>query len=52
MFDDEVNAAALDKKIRAAEYDYGWVREFDERAARLAEEILNKIWDRESDLNP
>lgn len=52
MFDDEVDAAALDKKIRAAEYAYGWDREFDERAAKLAEEILNKIWDRESDIDP
>lgn len=52
MFDDEVDAAALDKKIKAAEYAYGWDREFDERAAKLTEEIINKIWDRESDLDP
>jgi hypothetical protein len=31
---------------------YGWDREFDRRAAKLAEEILIRIWDRESDLDP
>jgi hypothetical protein len=52
MFDEEVDSAALDKKIRAAEYAYGWDREFDERAAKMAEEILNNIWDRESGMDP
>lgn len=41
-----------DKKIKAADYAYGWDREFDRRAAKLAEEILSRIWDRESDLDP
>lgn len=52
MFDDEVDAAGLDKKIKAAEYVYGWDRKFDERAARMAEEILNNIWDRETAIDP
>lgn len=52
MFDEEVDAAALDRKIRAAEYAYGWDREFDERAARMAEEILKNIWDEEIELDP
>ncbi len=52
MFDEEIDSEALDKKIRAAEYAYGWDREFDERAAELAEEILNNIWDRETGMDP
>lgn len=52
MFDDEVDAVGLDKKIGAAEYVYDWDRKFDERAARLAEEILKNIWDRESAIDP
>lgn len=52
MFDDEIDSASLNKKIDAAEYVYGWDRDFDERAAKLAEEILGRIWDEESDLNP
>ncbi len=52
MFDDEVDAVGLDKKIGAAEYVYGWDRKFDERAAKLAEEILKNIWDRESAIDP
>lgn len=51
MFDDEVDSAGLNKKIEAAEYIYNWDREFDRRAARLAEEILGTIWDDESQIN-
>ncbi len=43
MFDDEVDGQAIDKKIRAAEYAYGWDRDFDERAAKLAEKMLETI---------
>lgn len=52
MFDDEVDAAAINKKIEAAEYAYGWDRKFDKRAAKMAEEILNNIWDREAQVDP
>jgi hypothetical protein len=52
MFDDEVDTAGIDKKIQAAEYVYGWDEDFDERAAKVAEEILNNIWDREGDMKP
>jgi hypothetical protein len=52
MFDDEVDGDALNKKIDAAEYVYGWDRDFDERAAKLAEEILKNIWDREVQIDP
>jgi len=52
MFDDEVDGAALSKKIEAAESVYGWDPDLDERAAKMAEEILENIWDRESDLDP
>lgn len=52
MFDEEVDSEELDKKIKAAEYAYGWDRKFDERAAKMAEEILNNIWDRESGMDP
>lgn len=52
MFDDEVDSAALNKKIDAAEAVYGWDPDMDRRAARLAEEILENIWDRESDIPP
>lgn len=52
MFDDEVDAAGLDKKIEAAEYAYEWDRDFDERAAKLAQEIIDRIWDRESQVDP
>ena len=47
MFDDEVDAESIDKKIRAAEYAYGWDRDFDERAARMAQEILDNILEME-----
>lgn len=52
MFDDEVDGAALNKKIDAAEAVYGWDPDKDRRAAKLAEEILENIWDRESDFPP
>ena len=52
MFDDEVDASAINKKIEAAEYSYGWDRDFDKRAAKLAEEILKNIWDREAGIDP
>jgi hypothetical protein len=52
MFDDEVDSAAINKKIDAAEFAYGWDRDFDKRAAKLAEEILNNIWNQESDMKP
>ncbi|HKJ17210.1 MAG TPA: hypothetical protein VJ984_07675 [Xanthomonadales bacterium] len=43
MFDDEVDGEAINKKIRAAEYAYGWDRDFDERAAEMAEKMLEII---------
>ena len=43
MFDDEVDSDAIDKKIRAAEYAYGWEPDFDKRAAKMAQEILDNI---------
>jgi len=53
MFDDEIDHENLNKKIDAAEFIYDWDRDFDKRAARLAEEILNTIWDEESgQINP
>jgi hypothetical protein len=52
MFDDEIDSAGIDKKIEAAEYIYDWDEGFDERAAKLAEEILNNILDREGDMKP
>ena len=52
MFDNEVDASAINKKIEAAEFSYGWDRDFDKRAAKLAEEILENIWEMESDIDP
>ena len=48
MFDDEVDSDAIDKKIRAAEYAYGWDPDFDERAAKMAQELLETIEETES----
>jgi len=52
MFDDEIDSAGIDKKIEAAEYVYDWDDKFDARAAKVAEEILNNILDREGDMKP
>ena len=43
MFDDEVDSTSIDKKIRAAEYAYGWDRDFDEKAAEMAQKMLDSI---------
>lgn len=52
MFDDEVDSDAIDKKIQAAEYAYGWDPDFDERAAKMAQEILDNIEETEGTPDP